>query len=628
MAEEKKQPNAENGAGGAAAGTDAQQAGKAQKAPEGKVQSDTFHKENLTEKDKQAKAAAEKQEQKKKRRKRRFVMKVVVVIVVIIAALAAFLFYRSFKAKQEKASEVASNTTKVSRGTISSELTGSGTLAAKDTYSITSLVEGEILSADFEEGDQVEKGQVLYRIDSSDMDTTIKNAQTSLSDAKEDLADAQKDLAEAQSKYAGNSYKSTETGYIKTLYIKAGDKINNGTKIADIYDDSTMILRVPFLNYEAQSIPEGADVTVTLASTGEQLAGRVKSVSTMDETLNGGVVVRYVSIYVSNPGGLSTSDTAFATYGELSSVEDGSFAANLETSIMADLDGSVEIAAVSVNEGSYVTKGQAIFSITANSMEDLLDNYEKAVKSAESALDKAENSQEDADNKLEDYTITAPISGTVISKTSKAGDNITKSSSGSSTMAEIYDLSELTFEMSIDETDIDKVEVGQKVKVSADAYEGQTFEGTVTNVSLLSSYSSGVTNYPVTVTLTDAGDLLPGMNVDGTIILSESEDTLMIPADALQRGDIVFVKGKNKGNTDDVPEAVLAQMPEGFSAVKVETGITNDDNVEILSGLSEDDEVYYVPSSSSSGFMFGGMGGGPGGMGGAPGGGGPGGGPR
>ena len=55
--------------------------------------------------------------------------------------------------------------------------------------------------------------------------------------------------------------------------------------------------------------------------------------------------------------------------------------------------------------------------------------------------------------------------------------------------------------MSIDELDIKKVKVGQKVEVSADAFEGQTFSGTVTNVSLESTYSNGVSTYPVTVTL-------------------------------------------------------------------------------------------------------------------------------
>ena len=227
------------------------------------------------------------------------------------------------------------------------------------------------------------------------------------------------------------------------------------------------------------------------------------------------------------------------------------------------------------------------------------------------------------------------------------GDNIDRSSgSGSTELAVIYDLSELTFEMSIDELDITNVKVGQEVEVTADAFSGVIYTGHVTNVSLNGSYQSGVTTYPVVVTLDEAGDLLPGMNVDGTIILEKSEDVLYIPSGALQRGDVVYVRDSSlteeqkamvPASGSSVPagfsgisERVLAEVPEGFTAVKVETGLVTDDYVEIVSGLSEGQEIYVSETEMSSSGMFGMMGGmtvtmsGPGG--GGPGGGGPGGG--
>ena len=63
---------------------------------------------------------------------------------------------------------------------ITSELTASSSLSPKDTYEVTSLVEGEVLEALFEEGDVVEKDQVLYRIDASSMDSDLSSAETSL----------------------------------------------------------------------------------------------------------------------------------------------------------------------------------------------------------------------------------------------------------------------------------------------------------------------------------------------------------------------------------------------------------------------------------------------------------------
>ncbi len=88
----------------------------------------------------------------------------------------------------------------------------------------------------------------------------------------------------------------------------------------------------------------------------------------------------------------------------------------------------------------------------------------------------------------------------MIEKDYKVGDTIDSSSSGK-TLAIIYDLSSLVFEMSIDELDVGSVKVGQGVSVTADALEGQEFTGAVETVSINGTTSNGVTTYPVTVSL-------------------------------------------------------------------------------------------------------------------------------
>ncbi len=114
----------------------------------------------------------------------------------------------------------------------------------------------------------------------------------------------------------------------------------------------------------------------------------------------------------------------------------------------------------------------------------------------------------------------------------------------------------MTLSMSVDELDVGSVKTGQTVEITADAVEGETFTGTVTNVSLEGSYSNGVTNYPVTVTLEETGDLLPGMNVDATIILDSAQDALCIPAGAFMRGNRVYVKKEpSSGQTDQTEGA-------------------------------------------------------------------------
>lgn len=536
----------------------------------------------------------------KKSRKRKKLNKTVILIgalVLIGAALAGIMVFRQ-KAKAAAAPVQENRTAAVVKQSITSTLSSSGTLAAKDTYTITSLVEGEVTMADFEEGDQVEKGQILYQIDPSSIDSELSSANNSVSRAENSYNSAKEDYSEVQSEWSGNTYKATETGYIKNLYVEAGDKINNGSQIADIYSDAMMKLRLPFLREEAAMIQVGDQAIVTLSGTGEQLAGQVTTVSSMDETLAGGRLVRYVTIVVANPGGLTTDMTATAEVGEFACSEEGSFSIAVDKTMSASFsgNGSAEIEQLLVSEGDYVTEGQPIFSITSKSASDLLETYKNALDQAEEGLETAKNKLESTQDSLENYTITAPISGQVIQKAAKVGDNITRSGSSDTTLAVIYDLSSLTFEMSIDELDIQNVKVGQEVEVTADAFEGQTFSGTVTNVSLQSTYSNGVTTYPVTVTLEESGDLLPGMNVDGTIIIDQAEDVLTIPVDSLMRGNQVYVK-------DDTITEPADGVPAGFRAVQVKTGLTNDAYVEITEGLSEGDQVYVDESSKESDMM-------------------------
>ena len=627
---------------------------------------------------------------KRKNRRKRWRKRIIFLAVLLIAAIAASIFLKG-KEKEPEAVVDAKNIGTVARGDVTSELTSSGSLEAKDTYTITSLVEGEIIEADFEEGDQVEKGQVLYRIDPSDMDREIETAQKNVTYAEEDLADAREEYQKALKDLKGGTWCAPESGYIRTLNISAGDSVGQNAEIGELYNDTTMKLRLPFLSLDADAITVGTQMLVTISDTGEQVPGQVIEKSSMEETMTGGMMVKYVTLIVSNPGGLSTTDTATAQTGEIYSVASGTFEPYTSKTLKYDLSASVKVAQVLVHEGDYVTAGTPVFTMTADSYEDALKQYENSLEQAEKSLDTANNDLEKQQESLEDYTITAPISGQVISKTGKVGDKISRSSNTeSSTLAIIYDLSELTFEMSIDELDISQVEVGQEVEITADAFEDETYTGHVTNVSLNGSYSNGVTTYPVIVTLDDMGDLLPGMNVDGTIILDRAEDVLYIPSNALQRGNVVYVKdtslteeqkaaygsedtgstgtsgegmpegGPEAGSEEDgglAPDINIAvdgmpeggapdtassagggesaqramprrsDVPEGFTAVPVETGLVSDDYVEILSGLSEGQEVYVSDSADSGiGMMFG-FGGGMGGPGGGgPGGGGPGGG--
>ena len=549
----------------------------------------------------------EKHSGKQPNRKRRWIKFVVAgVALVVVAALV----WNLLNPGQDVSDEESTYTTaEVIRMDVSSSITGSGTLEAADSYSVTTLIEGSILTADFEEGDEVEEGTVLYTIDSSDASNSLEQAEISLSQAQRSYnnqLESQEDLI----------ITAPAAGQVYSIDVEVGDDVAAGETVATIRDAKTMSLEVYFPVDEAASFYVGQSATVTLDSTFETLSGTIREIAGTDTVRTGNVIVRAVTIDVENPGGLSTSQSASAAVGSATSIESGTFSYREEESVTASVAG--EVSAIRVAEGDQVSSGQALIVLTSDDLED-------SIQSAQDSLRNAEISYENQTEQLEDYTITSPIKGTIVDKNYNAGET----TEASEVLCTIYDLSYLTMTLSVDELDIANIEVGQTVSIVADAVEDTVYEGVVTKVSVAGTSSGSATTYPVTIRIDETDGLLPGMSVDATIELDSAEDVLAIPAAALNRGDTVLVTADSPSAANGTLVEATTEGGEDYYSVPVTTGVNGDDYIEITSGLQEGDTVVYIPTSSSdSGFgmmggmpggMGGGMPGGGGGMGGGPG---------
>ena len=522
----------------------------------------------------------------KKRRWKKFAVAGVALVV------AAGVGWQMLSPGQSSAAAATSYTTaEVTRMDVSSSITGSGTLEAADSYSVTTLIEGSILTADFEEGDEVEEGTILYTIDSSDASNSLEQAEISLNQAQRSYnnqLESQEDLT-ITAPVAGHQ--------VYSIDVEVGDDVTAGETVATIRDSQTMSLEVSFPADDASSFYVGQSATVTLDSTFETLTGTISKISGTDTVLTGNVIVRTVTIDVSNPGGLSTEQTASAAVGTATSTASGTFTYKEEETVTAQVSG--EVSSIRVSEGDQVSSGQTLIVLTSDD--------------------------------LDDYTITSPIKGIIVDKNYNAGET----TEANQVLCTIYDLSYLTMTLSVDELDIASIEVGQSVSIVADAVEDTTYTGTVTKVSVAGTSSGSATTYPVTIRIDETDGLLPGMSVDATIELASAEDVLAIPSAALNRGDTVLVTADSPSAANGTLVESTAEDGEDYYSVEVTTGVSGDDYIEIVSGLQEGDTVVYIPTSSSSsemGMMMGGMpsmgGGMPSGGGGMPsGGGGMGGGP-
>ena len=497
--------------------------------------------------------------------------------VLVIAAVLALLFWIVVRPMLGGTAAVsgAYQTAQVQRQDLTVSVSGSGTVTPIESYQVSALVTGEILESPFEDGDQVEKDQLLYRIDPGSAQTALQQAQLSVQQAQMNYDTLASSL----------QVKAIGGGVVQTLHVQEGDLVSAGTAIADITDTSTMTLTVPFQAGDAAHISAGQTAQVTLSGTLETLSGTVESVASADQVGNGGALVRQVKIRLTNPGALTETTNATARVGTYACASGGTLSPRLRQTITAAASG--EITNLNVSVGSRVSAGTVLAAIGGESAENSLADAALAVQNAQLSLQSAQEA-------LDSYTITSPISGTVIEKNLKAGDQLNGGDSGA--MAVIYDLSQLELQMDVSELDIGQIQPGQTVEITAEALPGQTFTGVVEKVSVNGTTTDGFTTYPVTILLSEYGDLNPGMNVSAHIIVERAENALCVPAEAVNSDGTVLVAGEGAFAEDGVTIA----DPSKIESRPVTLGRGSQDFVEITSGL-EEGETVLLPIQSTGG---------------------------
>ena len=591
---------------------------------------------------------------------------------------------------------------------------------------------GEILNDYFEEGDTVTEDQLLYMIDSDSLNSNVTRQQNSLKNARKALDDA-------IDKKEKLNVETDISGTVKKLYVEIGDDVNQGALIADIIDDDTMCIDIPFMDVDISDIRVGDSASITF-DTYETAVGTVDKISNVSSVNSRGVSVRNVTISVRNTGSITTSTKAYAQIGDAACTQEAQFYYNDEGKVYAETSGTVT--RIVADEGDKVSKNDIIVILESEDLDDEIDRLRDNVEEASDSL-------EDANDAFDNYNIKAPITGKVISKSYKKGDTLSSGGMSNNQLAVIYDMSALKFTMSIDELDIDSLDEGQEVIVTCDSREGQQYIGEISNISIQGTTTSGTTVYPVEVTIenvedtskrtvsddgtvnktyktgmtssektyvltyqgqtdkgysliyddgreiflvTDAdgkvsiydGDsklndyiggaytlgnsfysfssdystvtievqnektmLKPGMNVDAEIVVEKRENAIAVPLAAVGRGNVVKVlkqsakpenstgvDGNRNGANNNAPNKKTSENINSFRAsgyssapadseyseVRVTVGISDDEYVEITSGLEIGDVVIvdtsYLASNSLSA-MFGMMGaGGMAGMGG------------
>ena len=518
---------------------------------------------------------------RKKKKRRRVITLCVVVVVVLAAVIIGVKIAKNKVSSSLGSSDSDVISAEVETGSISTTISGSGTLENVDVENIDVLSTVEIVDFYVETGDTVEEGDLIATVTQASLLSAMSEKQTEL-----DTLDAE--IEEAADDTVDSTITASASGRVKAIYASSGDAV------ADVMYSSGALILLSLDGYmavdiETESLSSGDSVTVTL-SDDSTVSGTVESAA-------GGTATILVT-----DNGTTYADAVTVSDSDGNSLGSGNLYIHEQLKVTGYAG---TVSSVSVSDNESVSSGDTLIT--------LIDTDTSV------AYDSLLNEREELEDQLntlisiyEEGGICATVAGTIesLSDTASAASSSaytttdsSASSSSETTVAAIAPDSQMSITISVDETDILSLSEGLEASVTIDSIGEDSYSGTVTDVSTTASSDSGVTAYSAEVTIDKTEDMLSGMSASVTVTIEGVEDALIIPVDALHQ----------TSSTSYVYTEYDEDSGEFGGMVEVTTGLSNSSYVEITDGLSEGDVVYYTESSSETddfSSMFDSMGGG------------------
>lgn len=556
-------------------------------------------------------------------RARNSVKRRVVYGLLAIGAVASFFVVRPLFGGKDKP---IIRTAVVERGTVTASVSANGVLQPLTTVEVKSNVGGQIVKLAVDEGDTVQSGQLIARIDPTDTLTAYEQSQADLSSAVSKVEQARQQLAMQHTQNAAqieSARQSLAAARARLLQAEEQARVQprltnasisqakSGLAAAESSLKQTKNALIPQKLSSAQSGYDQAKASYDNAQ---------KDLNRQKELLNRGFVAKSQVDVAEEKAGIAKAQLDSAR-SKLDTIKDETDQ-DLDTAQARVEQARAEFENANANSVQNKIKQQELASAQAavKQAEAALQSAQAATREdrirqgdiiqANSQVQRSQSSLNNTRTQLGYTTIVAPRAGVVTKKYVEEGSIVTAgrssfSGSGSGVgIVDIADVSRMFALVNVDETDIAQIEVGQDVDVTVEAYPDELFAGKVTKIAPQSVTDQNVTTIPVTVEI-DLPDqrLKPGMNATCDFITGRATDVLMVPGEA--------VKETDGGNT------VTILVKDKQITRKVETGLVGADNIEIKRGLREGEKIVTAviePTVPGSGGMGGP--GGPGGFGG------------
>jgi len=522
-------------------------------------------------------------------------------IIIIVIIVSGYYIYGAIN----KANQPTKYTlTTVQKGTIISSVTGTGQTSAVEELDVKPKTSGDLTVVAIVSGQTINKGDLIARIDPTDAQQAVDNAQKALNQAKVDLE-----------KMKGVE---TDLGKLRGITEKAQDSLDSA------YENGFNTVTNAFLNLP--TIMTGLQ-SILFDFTLGKVSQNIDYYADSANMYNPAAPQYKTNVYNSYQSARSSYDASFAdfkitnrtssknqieslinktydTIGEISqAVKDtinliqlyqDEFTKHnitpntISTTHLSSLNGYVN------TTNSYLSSLLSTKNSIETDKEDLIQTgYD--IADQESLVAEKQTALDDANKNLSYCFIYAPFSGVVSTVNVKVRDSV----SSGTTIAKIVTKDVIAI-VSLNEVDTSKVKIGQKATTTFDAVEGLTLTGKVASIDTVGTVSQGVVSYNVEIDFdTQDARVKPGMSVSTDIITDSKQDVLMVASSA--------VKSKNGSYYVEVLPSTVKVTSNQISATgitleqkTVEIGIADDTNTEIISGLNEGDQVVSRTTSSTT----------------------------
>ena len=496
------------------------------------------------------------------------VMSIIILIVILL------LGYWGYGKITDTTGEVRYMMAKVARGNIVSSVVGSGQVSALSQIDIKPDVSGTITYVGVEPGDEVTSGKLLFSLDSTTAQKAVRDAEINLQNAELSLQKLQ--IQNSNENTNANKTEVYSDGFnaIATAFLDLPSTLSG---IKDLLSET---------NLSDGAARQSGNTAINYRDTAES------AYYTAERAYNKNKKNFSVLAYNSAPSDIEASinetyNTTQLLSGAIKSLNDYVNYLAEDTGQRDNFTDYQDTLSEYTNTINSDSSTLLVAKTDIQDYKDLLPTNNIDLESALITVTQKENALTDAKQDLADYYIRAPFDGIIASVPVIKGDN----ASSSTTLGTVI-TAERVATISLNEIDIARVQLGQKVTLTFDAITDLVLAGKVAEIDSIGTVSSGVVNYNVKISFDTSDERIkPGMTVSADITTETKENVLLVPGGAVKTlNNESFVQVFN-------PEIYLASGSQGIASgrtpeqKKVVVGASDDTNVEILSGLQEGEQI-------------------------------------